>query len=158
MNWDDEDNSWIDALVSEVPAAPARSTRSAGKMNSQAWCMSPEFCQKVSQGIQKHWQLNPDKRQRMSQVHSGKIVSESVRQRISETKKARMALRKGFTGHTGASKPIQTPNGVFPSRKAAAQYMVDHGQVSTVGYGCNTITHKIKIYPDQYYYIKKETL
>jgi hypothetical protein len=96
MNWDDEDNSWMDALVSEVPAAPAKSTTSAGK---GLWKNPPEFGQKVSA------------RRR------GQTGITGLYERSDHTR----ALNR-----QASSVPVQTPDGVFASKGEAAEFYGIH--------------------------------
>ena len=97
MNWDDEtDNSWLACELTPEPAAPAKSTRSAGK---GLWKNPPEFGQKVSA------------RRR------GQTGVTGLYERSDDTR----ALNR-----QASSVPVQTPDGVFASKGEAAEFYGIH--------------------------------
>ena len=55
FDFDETDNSWIDALVVEVPAQPTINKRvKTDRKWKGLWRMSPEVGQKISEGLKRY--------------------------------------------------------------------------------------------------------
>jgi len=130
----------------------------------------PEFCKRHLAGIEKRnssiefiesikqRQVDPTYRQKYTEGMSKRNIDYSFRN-TDEYKQAHVAgmqkLKENSTyidvrkkvGKQNA-KQIQTPDGIFESRKLAAKhYKVDPAMIS----------FRLKRYPDQYYYIEKKS-
>jgi hypothetical protein len=181
MNWDDEDNSWMDALVSEVPAAPAKSTTSAGKGN---WTWSPEFRAKIS--ARRQLQVITDETRAKISAHNlatgkrppdatGRKLSAETRQRQSkavrerwhstepkwvewrEQQAQRQAARMAADGRrrgfnaTRVHKVFHTPFGEFTHREEAVEYL----RLAGVPNWRRWLEHHSKQNPTQYYFTRE---
>jgi hypothetical protein len=120
------------------------------------------------------WTLSAEQKAKISAIHKGKPKSAEWRAKMTgrthsaETRAKMSASRKGktFSAETRAkigaagkgkaisaehrasiSKPMMTPNGVFPSKNAVAVA----ANTTTV-----TIARWMKKYPEHYYYLPKE--
>jgi hypothetical protein len=80
----------------------------------------------------------PETRDKIRAANKGKIVSEETRAKISASLKGRPARNKNI------GKPFMTPNGLFPSRAAAARSLN-----KTFDY----FTGLMKKFPKEYYYV-----
>jgi hypothetical protein len=170
MSYDfDTDNSWLDALVQEVPAKAQSAAKAKGTTKGK-WVMRPEFGQKISQAQQGHKRHTAQSRQAISNYHKRPdSVLRSVdvatrrtegirRSRANASDKLRAiwaaARAKGIAAASLANqKPIMTPTGVFPSFKHAAEWAVANG-LPNAG---KKIRKWMKSHPEMFYYIPKDT-
>jgi hypothetical protein len=164
----DEDNSWLDALVAEVPVK-ASQPKSAQVAQDRKWRMSSDFGQKISQAQQGHKRHTEHSRQAISCYHKqadsvlrSAKVAESRTQGIRRSRANPSAKLKAFwasgnprgieAATLAKQKPIMTPTGVFPSVKHAAEWARANGLLNAR----NKIGLWLKTHPDMFYYIKKE--
>jgi len=114
MTYDDQDNSWLDAMVSEVPVAPVNTVnpRTASK---GLWKMPPGFADKISQAkrnsfvsnpelakqmarnAKQGWEHNEARRAEMSARLKGKTFTQEHCAKISAGLKLKHQLRKGIS-------------------------------------------------------------
>jgi len=134
-NFDDEDNSWLDA---SLEAVPVKITKTEARATSKGfWKMSPEFCAKVSAGLK------------------GRTLSAETCAKISAARKGRPLSAKQKASLQGVNaKPIMTPSGVFPSQWAAGEWAQANGLLNAH----QKIRKWRKTHPKLFYLIKKETI
>jgi|Laugrespbdmm15sn_2_1035079.scaffolds.fasta_scaffold25883_4 hypothetical protein len=114
MTYDDQDNSWLDAMVSEVPVAPVNTARSRTARRG-LWHTPPELAAKISQAVRNSfannpelakqrsknallaWQHNEARRAEMSARLKGKTFTQEHRAKISAGLKLKHQLRKGIS-------------------------------------------------------------
>ena len=165
----DEDNSWLDALVAEVPVK-ASQPKSAKSTTDRKWRFAPEHGQKISQAQQGHKRHTAQSRQAISNYHKRPdSVLRSVAVATQRTEGIRRSRAnpsaklkalwaagnpRGIEAATLAKqKPIMTPSGVFPSLKHAAEWAVANGLPNAY----KKIGKWLKTHPDMFYFVPKDT-
>lgn len=122
-----------------------RAKMSAAQKNRFA---SPEARAKMS-ALVKGRIPSAETRAKMSASGKGRIFSDEHRANLSAAQKGRIISEGAITGivagRVNSSRPLQTPDGVFPSALEYSKF---------VGVARITIYKRIERYPDQYYYIK----
>jgi hypothetical protein len=90
----------------------------------------------------------------IKQTHSIKGMSQETRVKMSVAAKRRQATpRTRIIIQQAKFRPIMTPTGLFPSKRAAADWAESHGLVNAH----NKIQKWLKTHPDQFYYVAKDT-
>jgi hypothetical protein len=151
-NFDDEDNSWLDA---SLEAVPVKITKTEARATSKGfWKMSPEFCAKVSAGL-KGRTLSAETCAKVSAGLKGRTLSAETCAKISAARKGRPLSAKQKASLQGVNaKPIMTPSGVFPSQWAAGEWAQANGLLNAH----QKIRKWRKTHPKLFYLIKKETI
>jgi hypothetical protein len=146
MTYDfDEDNSWMDALVTEVPVKAAK-TKTVKSQTGKKYQMSDWVGAKISAG------------------HQGKTISSDTRAKIGASLKSRKRSpqhqarlnainSQAKKGNTYTCKPIMTPSGVFHSKKSAIEYATKH----CLKGASRKIAIWLKTHPELFYYVPKVT-
>jgi hypothetical protein len=141
-NYFQTDFSFLDGLISEPvkvtkPKRPGRSFAIADRVVKVGYVsekrgtkLSAEHKSKVSASLKG--------------IHKGREISQDYRDKISATLKRRHAA--GEIDTTRARNPIQTPNGIYPSRHAVA---------AAAGVSLWTVGDWCRRYPKHYYVIKE---
>ena len=104
--------------------------------------------------------VSEETRKKIGDASKGRIVSEETRRKLSEARKGRKvvvteeARRKMSETHKALNQniPVMTPNGKFISRKALKERLVADGYKEANA----RIREWFKLYPNDYYYIKKK--
>jgi len=161
-DFDDEDNSWINALVTEVPI-PAVKARTKRKTTGKGlWKMSPEACAKISAG-NKGKVISAEHRARLSFLNKGKKLGPSPLRGRKHTPETCALISERLRGHIKGppsaqhraaisarhSRPVMTPSGVFPSRKAAVAWAKENGLLNP---GVR-LDQWLKTHPKMFYYL-----
>lgn len=152
MTYDDQDNSWLDAVVQE--SAVPRTTRTANRdLRVQKWTWRPEVCQKISRAL-KGTQKTAETRAKMSRARKGHEVTAEHRAKLA-------AARRGKTNsadhraklRASRCKTIVLPTGQFESRAAAVDWLTRQG----VRNALKKVAKWLRTHPDQVYYLPKDT-
>lgn len=162
----------LDENGDEIPQSKKIKSDSAinkGRANRHK-AKDPDFLKKVQEGIQQR-NNSSQYQEKMEKIYKDPNFQKKRLQRIKETsvdpeyqKKRKEGInrfqndkerKKQWIDNVNASrhltvektkKPIQTPNGIFPSLKEAAEF---YGIKNT------SLRDRMKHHPDKYYYIKK---
>jgi hypothetical protein len=184
MTYDfDEDNSWMDALVTKVPVKAVKARAKTGKK----YQMSPEFCERLRQvnlgkthtaearakiGAASRGRVMPashgakvsanrmghavsaETRAKLRQANLGKTVSAQTRAKISATTKGRKVSAEFCAKiSAGKTRAMMTPVGMFPSRYLFQAWLEAQGVRDVY---CK-IGKWLKTHPTEVYYIAKVT-
>ena len=160
MTYDDQDDlSWLDAMVSEVPVAPVHTVKPK-TASKGLWKMTPEVGAKISAALKgkKRTAHTAQTRAKISAAIKGRTHTTQTRAQMSATRKGKgrthtAQTRAKIQANSSQSKPIMTPTGAFPSKYAAGAWAQAHGLADAH----NKINKWLKTHPDQFYYIPKET-
>lgn len=127
MTYDhDSDNSWLDAQVTAEPVKALLKSTSAKTPGRKQYQMSPEFCERVSQGARKQ-HADPNYRKKISDTLTGRRQTPEHIARAAEARRKfttpRRQVPQNCAGNTRGSKvQVTTPKGVFDSIKSAAEW------------------------------------
>jgi hypothetical protein len=119
--------------------------------------LTEEHKLKIAEG-KKGKVLSKETKRKMAVAQKGRVHTYETRRKISESNKGRNFSDEHLRRLSEArkimdwNKPIMTPNGEFISRKALKQKLVDDGVPNAE----RKIQAWLKLYPNDYYYIKKK--
>jgi len=166
-----DDYDQADSLLEvEYESAPQKkqTTREVTDTSQVGWEWSEDVKKRMSASHLGKKIHTAESRKRIGDAHRGKVISQHQREitgsiwrgktRSAETRAKMSAAKKGVVvppevrakmqatrqANNACCKSVMTPNGVFPSIKAAEEA------------GVKSVQYKLKKYPDQYYYITKE--
>lgn len=122
----DADNSWLDAQVTTEPAKALTKSRGARRPGGRQYQMSPEFCERVSQGVRRA-HADPGYRKRISDTLKGRPKTPEHTARAAAARRKfttpRRQMPQKCAGNTARSRvQVTTPTGVFDSIKSAAEW------------------------------------
>lgn len=101
--------------------------------------------------------VSEETRRKIGEGHKGKVVSEETRRKIGESQKGKVISEEQRKKLSEANKradhtrPVMTPNGKFISKESLKQRLISDG----VKAPSSRIVEWFKLYPNDFYYIKK---
>lgn len=132
----DQYRNKISETSRKIAKDPSRNAKLS--KSSKLYWNSEQGSQQRSELSKENWKNN---RESMSKGLKDRYADGSLAKKISDSLRNSNKLKEATAKQTNQ---IQTPDGIFPSRKAAAEfYKIDP----------TAINRRIKSHPDQYYYI-----
>jgi hypothetical protein len=176
MSYDfDTDNSWLDALVQEVPAKAQSAAKAKGATKGK-WKLTDQAKQKIRAGLVQSWQ-GPDREarcERQAQItkaawqdnearrkatslqHKGKKISAETRAKLGAIGLGRKWSAESLAKRNATRASIDrfmTPSGAFPSKNAAIKWALANG-LKNAG---PKIAIWLETHPEMFYHIPKDT-